>query len=204
MSKLEISKNKLIRLESELDEAIQDLYDTQKTTNGQPMNDKRNGRAWFRKMEQKENKCRRLRKEIEEQKIRVEKLEYKEYKREQGLNRNGSGLKLSVENIDRIKAEISNPDTKYGKATIKRYREYINMVESLANNKTPQIIQDLVKNDVLNEWKKYPNIFFIKELQKVAIVYVDGKVGASKKYPPKTERDKKVTKEIIEHIRSRI
>ncbi|WP_458864012.1 DUF6782 family putative metallopeptidase [Streptococcus suis] len=44
---LDRARKKLARLEGELDKAIQEVFDHQKLTNGQPMNDKRGGAAWF-------------------------------------------------------------------------------------------------------------------------------------------------------------
>lgn len=199
--RLEQSKKKLERLKRDFEEALEDLYSTQKLTNGQPMNDKRNGASWFKKMERKEEKCRKLDREIEAQKEKIEKIEAHIGRVEGGLNRNGSGLKLSVDNLERIKAEINNPKTKYKKETIKKYKEYVESVEKLNSGETPEIIKQLIKTCTLNPWKKYPNIFFITELKRVAIIYMDGKVGVSKKYMPKTEREKAITKDILEHIR---
>lgn len=47
------ARQKLERLENEFNAAVQDVFDHQKLTNGQPMNDKRTGGAFFKKQNQK-------------------------------------------------------------------------------------------------------------------------------------------------------
>ena len=42
-SRLGKSKRKLVRLQNELNEQIEKMFEYQRKTNGQPMNDKRNG-----------------------------------------------------------------------------------------------------------------------------------------------------------------
>lgn len=54
----------------------------------------------------------------------MEKLEEQAYNKANGLNRNGSGLEMSVANIPRIEEEIEKfkrGESLYTKATIKRY-----------------------------------------------------------------------------------
>ena len=50
-SRLGKSKRKLVRLQNELNEQIEKMFEYQRKTNGQPMNDKRNGHSWFRQQE---------------------------------------------------------------------------------------------------------------------------------------------------------
>ena len=45
------AKGKLERLEREFSEAVEGVFAHQRLTNGQPMNDKRNGQAWFNRQE---------------------------------------------------------------------------------------------------------------------------------------------------------
>lgn len=54
-SRLAQAQRKLNRLKRELDNSIQVAQEHQNLTNGQPMNDKRNGAAFFKKQEQLEN-----------------------------------------------------------------------------------------------------------------------------------------------------
>lgn len=65
------AKGKLERLEREFSEAVEGVFAHQRLTNGQPMNDKRNGQAWFNRQEALEGKASRLNKEIEAQKERI-------------------------------------------------------------------------------------------------------------------------------------
>ena len=53
MSKrLEILKNSLVKKEQQFNEKLQTHFDTVKQSNGQPLNDKRNGQATLNKMGQ--------------------------------------------------------------------------------------------------------------------------------------------------------
>ena len=60
------------------------MYAHQALTNGQPMNDKRNGRSWSNRQEQLETSVRRLAKEVEDQAERVSKLENQKEAKELG------------------------------------------------------------------------------------------------------------------------
>ncbi|MHC0234904.1 hypothetical protein, partial [Enterococcus faecium] len=104
-SRLGKSKRKLVRLQNELNEQIEKMFEHQRKTNGQPMNDKRNGHSWFRQQERIENKVHSLREEIKQQEKQVEKLERQEEIKEMGYNKYG-GLDMTIENIPRIKEEI--------------------------------------------------------------------------------------------------
>nr|AFC64981.1 hypothetical protein EFAU004_p1035 [Enterococcus faecium Aus0004] len=104
-SRLGKSKRKLVRLQNELNEQIEKMFEHQRKTNGQPMNDKRNGHSWFRQQERLENKVHSLREEIKQQEKQVEKLERQEELKEMGYNKYG-GLDMTIENIPRIKEEI--------------------------------------------------------------------------------------------------
>ncbi len=96
------SKRKLVRLQNELNDQFQKLFDHKKLTNGQPMNDKRNGRSWFNQQEKIENKIQSLREEIKQQEKQVEKLERQEELKEMGYNKYG-GLDMTIENIQESK-----------------------------------------------------------------------------------------------------
>ncbi len=83
---------------------------------------KRNGRTWFKRRDQIEDRVRDLLKEIEEQKDRVEKLDWQNEAKELGINKQG-GLIVSVDNIPRIKEEIEKSkrgESMYSSATIQK------------------------------------------------------------------------------------
>ena len=64
--------------------------------------------------------------EIKKQEERVEKLQYQKELKEKGLNRQGNGLEMSVQNLPKIREEIEKADrgeSMFTKETIKRYRQ---------------------------------------------------------------------------------
>ncbi|HGF7483349.1 hypothetical protein [Enterococcus faecium] len=102
----------------------QQLEELLNRTNGQPMNDKRNGHSWFRQQERIENKVQSLREEIKQQEKQVEKLERQEELKEMGYNKYG-GLDMTIENIPRIKEEIERfekGESTFSAATIRKYQ----------------------------------------------------------------------------------
>ena len=62
--------------------------------------------AFFKKQDKLEDKIFRIMDEIKKQKERIKHLEDIERYKVEGLNRNGIGLKLTIDNIPRIKEEI--------------------------------------------------------------------------------------------------
>lgn len=105
-SRLAQARRKLERLKGEQDEAISRAYSHQAITNGQPINDKRGGANFKKKQEQIEDQVFSKMDEIRKQEERVERLEYQQHLKEMGLNRQGSGLEMSVQNIPRIREEL--------------------------------------------------------------------------------------------------
>jgi len=75
--RLEILKKSLVKKTDKFDKKLEERYDLQRITNGQPMNDKRNGAAWFKKCEQKEESLRNINNEIEKTKRAIEKEDFK-------------------------------------------------------------------------------------------------------------------------------
>ena len=72
------AKQKLARLEKEFSEATKNIYDHYKQANGQPMNDKRGGNAFFNKANKLDEKATQLSTEIEKQKeIQCENKKYR-------------------------------------------------------------------------------------------------------------------------------
>ena len=72
--RLEQAKRKLARLEKEYGQAVDAVFAHQKLTNGQPMNNKRNGSSWFKHQETLEQKASKLSRAVNEQKERVDYL----------------------------------------------------------------------------------------------------------------------------------
>jgi hypothetical protein len=206
-SRLAQAKRKLERLEQEVNLAIDDLFAHQKLTNGQPMNDKRNGHTWFKARDQKENKFRQLQQETAEQRERVEMLEARAERQMLGLNVSGNGLEMSVRNIIRIEAEIekgNRQESQYSKATIDGYKKRLVELKAiqarseLANTNMSPRFQSLIDAGRITQWSKQPTIYFIKGIRKVALeITAEGKLEVALKYPPKTDEEKEIVKELL-------
>ncbi|MDT9501244.1 PBECR4 domain-containing protein [Streptococcus mutans] len=140
-SRLAQAQRKLDRLNNELDSSINAATEHVKITNGQPMNDKRNGASWFKKQDQLENKVFKTFDEIKQQEERVRRLEQQKEFKEEGLNRQGTGLEMSVQNIPRIREEIKKSkrgESVYTRATIKRYEKELERLEEMASRNDAQ------------------------------------------------------------------
>lgn len=167
------------------------------------MNDKRNGHQFFKKAERIESKIDRLNHEIKEQEKKVEKEETRIFNKENGLNRNGNGLKLTIDNIDNLKKEIAKYESGnsfYTPSTIRKYKKAVKDLEkqlSIANQENTQL-DKLVSNGTLNQWKKQPTIYFVKELRKVAIQRLENGVFIiANNYSPKNDKENEVVEAIL-------
>ena len=173
-SRLGKSKRKLVRLQNELNEQIEKMFEHQRKTNGQPMNDKRNGHSWFRQQERIENKVHSLREEIKQQEKQVEKLERQEEIKEMGYNKYG-GLDMTIENIPRIKEEIERfekGESTFSAATIRKYQRKLEILEQLKEksekgkeNILPEV-QAIIDSGRVTQWKKKSNHLFFERLSK--------------------------------------
>ena len=127
--RLEILENSLAKKEAELTRRIDVHYDDVMSANGQPLNDKRNGRQTMDRWE-------RQHRAIENQK----------------------------ESIEKTKRAIDKEKTK-----IIRVEDF----------DVPPAIQELLDAGILTQWRRYPNRFFVKGVEKGRIVYEDGKILAA-------------------------
>lgn len=205
-SRLGQARRKLNRLQSEYKEKIQEMYAHQALTNGQPMNDKRNGRSWSNRQEQLETSVRRLAKEVEDQAERVSKLENQKEAKELGLNKQG-GLLMTVENIPVIKAEIEkylSGESMYSADTIKKYEKQLEKLEALqaqvteAQRNLSEHAATLIASEEITPWAKNPMVYFVKGLPKVALeLTTEGEFIPSETYFPKTEAHKQRVEELL-------
>ncbi len=206
-SRLGKSKRKLVRLQNELNEQIEKMFEHQRKTNGQPMNDKRNGHSWFRQQERLENKVHSLREEIKQQEKQVEKLERQEELKEMGYNKYG-GLDMTIENIPRIKEEIERfekGESTFSAATIRKYQRKLETLEQLKErsekgkeNILPEV-QAIIDSGRVTQWKKNPTIYFLKGYRKVALeLNENGGFEESKKYQATSEEEKAAVRELLE------
>ena len=117
--RLEILENSLAKKEAELTRRIDVHYDDVMSANGQPLNDKRNGRQTMDRWE-------RQHRAIENQK----------------------------ESIEKTKRAIDKEKTK-----IIRVEDF----------DVPPAIQELLDAGILTQWRRYPNRFFVKGVERVEL-----------------------------------
>ena len=204
-SRLGQAKRKLERLNNEFMDATDAVYSHSAMANGQPMNDKRNGAAFFKRQEQLENKVFNKLDEIKKQEERVERLEQQQRFKEEGLNRKGNGLDMSVQNIPRIREELEKAErgeSHYTKETIKRYREELKRLEGISEQMSSVTIQpstqSLIDDGSVNQWAKQPNLYFVKGLRRVAVELTEeGTFVPSTKYRPRTDEEKAVLDNLL-------
>lgn len=205
-SRLGQARRKLDRLNNEFSEATDAVYRLSAMTNGQPMNDKRDGASYFKRLDRLENRVFDKLHEIKDQEERVERLEQQQYFKEQGLNRQGTGLEMSVQNIPRIREELEKAkrgESFYTNQTLKRYREELTRLERISEQMAKTAIQPgtqaLIDEGVVNQWAKQPNLYFVKGLRRVALVLTDeGRFEQSPKYRPNTDEEKELVKSLLD------
>ena len=206
-SRLAQARRKLERLKGEQDEAISRAYSHQALTNGQPMNDKRGGASFIRKQEQIEGQIFSKMDEIRQQEERVERLEHQQHLKEMGLNRQGSGLEMSVQNIPRIREELEKAkrgESFFTKATLKRYQEELTRLEAISEQMGKTSIQPatqaLIDEGLVNQWEKQPNTYFVKGLRRVALELTEEgefQLSSQTKYHPKTDEERLKVDELL-------
>lgn len=195
------AKSKLARLERELSEQHKKLVDHYNQANGQPMNDKRGARAFFNKVDKLEDKKSKLVKQIEAQEERVERLEWADENKRNGRNKQG-GLLMTIDNIPRIEEELEKAErgeSHFAPSTIRKYKKELARLkaekEQLGNASSKA--QEIINSDKVTQWKRYPTVYFIKGLRKVAIELKNGAFEVSSKYAPQTDEEKEIVKEIL-------
>ena len=204
-SRLAQARRKLERLKGEADEAINAVYSHQSLTNGQPMNDKRGGGRFMQKQEQIENRVFSKLDEIKEQEERIERLQEREDRKAAGLNRQGNGLEMSVQNIPRIREEIEKAErgeSSYRPETIKRYKKELERLEAIQDKVDGLVIQPetqaLIDSGEVKQWAKQPNIYFVKGLRRVALELTEeGRLELSPKYRPNTDEEKEIVNKLL-------
>ena len=206
-SRLAQARRKLERLKGEQDDAISRAYSHQALTNGQPMNDKRGGASFMRKQEQIEGQVFSKMDEIRQQEERVERLEHQQHLKEMGLNRQGSGLEMSVQNIPRIREELEKAErgeSFFTKATLKRYQEELTRLEGISEQMGKTSIQPatqaLIDEGLVNQWEKQPNTYFVKGLRRVALELTEEgefQLSSQTKYHPKTDEERLKVDELL-------
>lgn len=79
MTRLEILRGSLEKKQAKFDSKLQEHFDDVKRANGQPLNDKRNGRATMSRWDRQNEALRKLKEEIERTREAIEREENKAY-----------------------------------------------------------------------------------------------------------------------------
>ena len=116
--RLQILEQSLLKKEKKRDDRLEAHFSDVASANGQPLNDKKGGRAVMARWDGQSNGIRNAIKEIEKTEIAIE--------REQ--------CKINA---------------------VEESRQYL-----------PQCVVDMVESGELNQWRKYPHIFFVPEVEK--------------------------------------
>ena len=199
------AKQKLARLERELNEQHNKIKTHWQQTNGQPMNDKKNGQRFFDRAEELESKAAVLFKEYEKQAERVAELVERDKLAADGFDTRTGGLFMTVDNIPRIEEEIAKSErgeSMFTRATIRRYKKKLVELKQQAKEteNIPEGAKTLIEAGKLNQWKKHPTIYFVKGLRKVALELKAGRFEISARYAPKDESEQQVVSELLEAI----
>jgi hypothetical protein len=157
---LEIQQAKLIELEEQFNTLL--MGNPRNGHGGTPdIIDNAKGRQMMRVQEKHEERLRSLNEKIKEQKLKIERTENREYRR--------------------------NTITK---AASKRLEE----------NGTHPGLAILEEQGKVTQWKRNPDLYFIKGLDKVALFYCKGKLGINKKYCTKTPEEWDYAQELINSV----
>lgn len=199
------AKQKLARLEKELNEQHSKIKAHWQQTNGQPMNDKRNGQRFFDRAEELENKAVVLFKEYEKQAERVAELVERDKLAADGYDTRTGGLFMTIKNIPRIEAEIARSErgeSMFTRATIRHYKKKLVELKQQAKEteNIPEGAKTLIEAGKLNQWKKRPNMFFVKGLRKVALELKGGYFEVSSKYRPKDDDERQAVSDLLKEV----
>ena len=175
------------------------------------MNDKRGGGRFMQKQEQIENRVFSKLDEIKEQEERIERLQERKDRKAAGLNRQGNGLEMSVQNIPRIREEIEKAErgeSSYRPETIKRYKKELERLEAIQDKVDGLVIQPetqaLIDSGEVKQWAKQPNIYFVKGLRRVALeLSEEGRFELSPKYRPNTDEEKEIVNKLLSNQKKR-
>ena len=138
---------------------------------------------------------------------KLERLEHQQHLKEMGLNRQGSGLEMSVQNIPRIREELEKAkrgESFFTKATLKRYQKELTRLEAISEQMGKTSIQPaaqaLIDEGLVNQWQKQPNTYFVKGLRRVALELTEEgefQLSSQTKYHPKTDEERLKVDELL-------
>ena len=166
-------KQKLIRLESELDAIIKQDYDLVIALQGEPLKGNKKGERNLKTLDNLKVRGDNKLKEIEDQKNKIRMQE----NLANNYRKNGDIDNKNIANIDKLKEK----NNAYSKKSLNN----LLAIKEIADKQviTPAI-QKLIDEKKLIQWVKQPIFFFVKGFNKIAMVIVNGELAFSKKYPP--------------------
>lgn len=123
--RMEILQQSLANKQAAFDERLQAHFDDVKSANGQPLNDKRNGRQTLDRWE-----------------------------------RQNDGLRSMQESIEKTQRAIEREQHK---------------IDKVAGTKIPEYLKPLLESGEISQWRKYPNRFFVKGVEKARIIWFEDK-----------------------------
>lgn len=148
-------------------------------------------------------------KEYEKQAERVAELVERDKLAADGFDTRTGGLFMTIENIPRIEEEIAKSErgeSMFTRATIRRYKKKLVELKQQAKEteNIPEGAKTLIEAGKLNQWKKRPNVFFVKGLRKVALELKAGSFEVSSKYAPKDDDERQVVSDLLKEVNNGI
>lgn len=135
MNRLDTLRHSLDKKQAKFNKMLENHIEDVKSANGQPLNDKRNGRATLNRWD----------------------------KQNEALLKQQSEIEITINAIE-------------------KEERLVNHILHV-NNDIPQIIMDMVTDGTLEQWRKFPHIFFVSGVDKARIIWdKDKKVVAHKFY----------------------
>lgn len=123
--RMEILQQSLANKQAAFDERLQAHFDDVKSANGQPLNDKRNGRQTFDRWERQNDALRSMQESIEKTQRAIEREQHK--------------------------------------------------IDKVARAQIPEYLKPLLESGEISQWRKYPNRFFVKGVEKARIIWFEDK-----------------------------
>lgn len=180
MTQIEIAQRALDAKKAQLDNAYKLYFNHIKQANGQPINDKKNGSAWFRRRESFNDQIRRLKDDVERLVERIRVLKRHDLNKKNNRNKNGTIDYNNVNNIELVK----NHKLKRVRDRA-AYLQYSLDMSSVADIMMSNEFRLLIESKKISRWGKLPHLFFVKGFEKVAIfITKTGEVSFSANYYP--------------------
>lgn len=179
MTQIEIAQRALDAKKAQLENAYKLYFNHIKQANGQPMNDKKNGSAWFRRRESFDDQIRRLKDDVERLVERIRVLKRHDLNKKNNRNKNGTIDYCNVNNIELVK----NHKLKRVRDRA-AYLQYSLDMSSIADSMMSNEFRLLIESKKIKRWDKLPHLFFVKGFKVAVFIKKTGDVSFSENYYP--------------------